>query len=193
MKYILLLTLFFLTGISYGKVLQGQNITASNHNSSTFDVGSIQQSVLIESVFQSRNGDCWVLMDGRVLSSSDELKSLTGWSNIPDARGRVLRTVDHGTGVDPDKSSRSILSGNYTGENLYIGSIQNDSFKSHSHTISGNTQAVSDYVGGSGANYGIVKNQVLAAETDDRGGNETRMKNIYINTFIKIKESCSFN
>jgi len=56
-------------------------------------LGSIQQSILTEAEFQAEMGTTdWVLMDGRNIAGS-KLATLKGWTTIPDARGRFLRTL----------------------------------------------------------------------------------------------------
>lgn len=191
----ILLFLLVMSSISYAKVNQGEAISADKMNSQTFDVGSIQQSVLIETVFQSRNGDCWVLMDGSPLAITDELRQLTGWTNLPDARGRILRMTDLGANVDAGLTDRTKLTGTYTGNESYIGSSQNDEVGPHTHELQGKDDSgTNDYAGGSGANYGLQYNGgSFATSTQENTGTETRMKNINVNMYIKIKESCTYS
>jgi microcystin-dependent protein len=130
----------------------------------------------------------WLLCDGSSVSKTtySDLYSALGdaWGsassttfNIPDLRGRFLRGVDSGSGNDPDASSRTAInSGGNTGDN--VGSYQDDEFKSHNHGIS-----TSSGSGTSGVMRGGVNNS--SSSTSNRGGNETRPKNAYVNYIIK--------
>jgi len=99
--------------------------------------------------------------------------------NVPDFRGRFLRGADSGTGRDPDASSRTAMNpGGSIGDSL--GSIQSDSFRSHTHsaftlniTNTGNVSDTSSrYTQGS-------------ATTSASGGSETRPINANVNYIIK--------
>jgi hypothetical protein len=64
-------------------------------------VGDIQTSVLNTKEFQDLNGTEWVLMDGQTeLPANNSLRLKTGWTKVPDARGRFFRMKDHGAGID---------------------------------------------------------------------------------------------
>lgn len=55
--------------------------------------------------------------------------------HVPDLRGRFLRGVNNGSGVDPDAASRTAMNtGGATGDN--VGSVQADAGQTHGHTIS---------------------------------------------------------
>jgi hypothetical protein len=170
----------------------GDKITANKFNNSTFQVGDVKHSMLGISAFQSIHGDCWKLMDGSSLDGASDLANLSGWTNLPDARGRTLRMNDNGANVDPDKISRILLTNTYSGEDQYLGSNQMDEFEDHDHAIRGGDAAISDYAGGSGADYGIFDGgSSIASRTENVGGNETRMKNTSVNMFIKINNICN--
>ncbi|NEO83329.1 MAG: tail fiber protein [Spirulina sp. SIO3F2] len=146
----------------------------------------------------------WLVCDGEAMSRDDytELYAVIGGSfgdgdnvktfNLPDLRGRFLRGVDHGTGHDPDASSRgaSAERGN-TGDK--VGSAQDDEFKAHHHPL---PQVVADTGGrygqpvGSGSSLGLTWpgfNGTPTPNSQDVGGHETRPKNIYVNWIIKAK------
>jgi len=87
-------------------------------------VGDVKMSILDPEDFIAENGDCWVLMDGRGINSSDRLAQIKGWQNIPDARGSFIRGYDPTGANDPDR-----------GPNPPVGSFQGDSFGAHTHGI----------------------------------------------------------
>jgi len=64
----------------------------------TVPVGSIIQSILTLAQFQAQAGTNWVLMNGASIVGS-RLATITGWTNLPDATGRFLRTA--GGDADP--------------------------------------------------------------------------------------------
>lgn len=87
-------------------------------------VGDVKMSILKPDDFIAENGDCWVLMDGRALNSSDRLAQIKNWQQIPDARGTFIRGYDPSGANDPDR-----------GPNPPVGSYQGDSFGAHTHGI----------------------------------------------------------
>jgi hypothetical protein len=98
--------------------------------------------------------------------------AITGATTVPDMGGRTLRGKNNGNGVNPD------------GE-LSLGAIQGDQFGSHTHVVQG-------YGAGSAAAFirndlgGNANLRNLQPPTAASGGNETRMKNVTVNIFIKI-------
>jgi microcystin-dependent protein len=100
--------------------------------------------------------------------------------NLPDLRGRFVRMVDGGAGLDPDRASRTAMNtGGATGNN--IGSVQADAFEAHTHTFE------------STLGVGIIDNPLEndngdggnVVTTSSTGGNETRPVNAYLNFIIK--------
>lgn len=98
--------------------------------------------------------------------------------NLPDLRGRFMRGVDGSAGRDPDKATRSATNGGNSGNN--VGSVQDDEFKSHTHSVGNNTIYAGSANNSSGGDYPNT-----SFETGARGGNETRPKNINVNFIIK--------
>lgn len=143
-------------------------------NSGTGGIGDVKKSMLSEALFQAQNGTGWVLMDGRNVSGS-RYHTLTGSVTIPDHRGVSSRGKNNG---------RADGNQNPDGE-VALGTFQSHQHSSHSHTI----QAGNANVGGAVANQ-IEAGQTLSNNvprpTLGDGGNETRMKNISVNYFIKI-------
>ncbi|MES2449966.1 MAG: phage tail protein [Pseudomonadota bacterium] len=80
----------------------------------------------------------WMLCDGRSLAAAHypQLFATLGYLyggregafNIPDYRGAFLRGVDHGSGNDPDASSRTAPHGGVAGG---VGSTQASTFQDH--------------------------------------------------------------
>lgn len=129
--------------------------------------------------------------------------------HVPDFRGRFLRGVDQGINRDPDRASRGAMNtGGASGDN--VGSVQTDTFISHSHggVTGGQTsdhQHIEGFAGvNSGASYGVATagapgninqqagqsaaNHALTSGTtanhahgiSAEGGNETRPENANI-------------
>ena len=151
----------------------------------------------------------WLLCDGGSYSQSEfaDLFEVIGSSwgatganfNVPDLRGFFLRGADGGAGNDPESSTRTASnSGGNTGDN--VGSVQDDAFQGHWHTIgedSGEEGFTRGFVAGAGSgspagtspNNGFV-NRALSPVSDGVNGDprtasETRPKNAYVNYIIK--------
>ena len=153
-----------------------------NLSNQTVPVGTIQS----HSANTAPSG--WLICDGSPISRTtySDLYSIVGttWGSgdgsttftIPDFRGWFMRGFDGGSGTDPDAGSR-------TGGNV-IGSSQNEEFKSHYHNWvvnrGGNGGTGRPLAVGDSHNYGN-----LGVNTDSRGGNETRPKNIALQYCIK--------
>lgn len=139
----------------------------------------------------------WLICDGRELNRSDystlyDIIS-NSWGegdgsttfNIPDLRGQFLRGVDTGATKDPDVASRTaIKTGGNTGDN--VGSIQDDQYKSHSHSPNKGSSILEG--GGNGGlesfNFSGGPNSSQSS-TASSGGSETRPKNAYVYFIIK--------
>jgi len=167
-------------------------------------LGSVQFSILTQTQFQAVYGTGWVLCQGQSISGS-ALASLTGITTLPDCRGMSLRGKNNG---------RSDGSQNPDGD-VALGTYQADNFASHTHVQNTHGHTVNDsghghgswasdvsgpdadaYLRGEaqGANYpntvisgtsNISLNNTTATN-QNTGGNETRMRNITLNVFIRI-------
>lgn len=135
----------------------------------------------------------WLLCDGTEYNSQDypELFAAIGVAHggsggtfrVPDYRGRFLRGVDDGAGVDPNASSRTAMNtGGNTGD--LVGSIQADAYAAHTHQQTGSqeTQPVAGPQSVVGTQNGAVGSFY---STQSSGGSETRPKNAYIYFIIK--------
>ena len=100
--------------------------------------------------------------------------------NVPDYRGYVKRDTDDGAGVDPDAASRTDRGDGTTGD--AVGTKQDDELESHTHTFPSNTSAG----GANTVNTKLNSTNDSPTTTAATGGNETRMKNINVNTYIHI-------
>jgi len=174
--------LFILSLSVSANVDSGQKITAKKFNESTLSVGTIQQSLLTESQFQSLQGNCWVTMIGQDVTGTD-YHSITGRTSLPNASGKFLRNVG----------------GNATS----LGNSQDDAFQGHRH---GGKYYPSGSGGGGGdwlteLNYSNSSNKTtnnaVGSPTSDgtngtpRTANETRPTNISVNFFIKVNHECN--
>lgn len=100
--------------------------------------------------------------------------------HLPDLRGRFVRGLDGGAGVDPDAASRTAMNtGGATGNN--IGSVQSDAFEAHTHTFE-STTGVGIIDNPDENDNGASGNVVTTSST---GGNETRPVNAYLNFIVK--------
>ncbi len=154
----------------------------------TAGLGDVKYSVLSEAQFQRVNGAGWVLMAGQAKtalsigatepSAFDYLTTTdnTSLDFLPDGRGIFLRGKNN---------LRADGAQNPDGEKL-IGAYQADELKSHSHTYSSPDYSVWWRGGSSDAGSGAPYGKMSGAA----GGNETRSKNITVNTFVKIKRNC---
>lgn len=132
---------------------------------SFFAVGSVQQTFLSSTEFESIMGTDWVLADGRAVTGS-LYESITGNSNVPDCRGLFLRTV--GGNADPT-----------------IGGTQTDDVGGHTHSIQIRDTSNTGFNFAQGASTSGGSN-TTGLQTDSGVGTETRPVNITVNTFIKI-------
>lgn len=146
-------------------------------------------------------GQGWLPCDGAEISSAiykelfdaigtafggDKVKSTF---NVPDLRGRFARGVDSGTKNDLDAASRQASApGGNAGDQ--VGSIQDDQFKTHRHTIKAAHpgRAGGRSTGDPSAVAGWPTNPA-DKEVEATGGAETRPKNIYVNWIIKAKHT----
>jgi len=150
----------------------------------------------------------WLLCDGTSYDGSDGsqyrelylvIRTNFGGSgetfNVPDLRGKFLRGVDNGAGIDPDSSTRTaLMAGGNSGDT--VGSYEEDAFQGHYHQFFGRT-APETY--GSGSNHcedeaiTSVDNhlQFIGNPKSDgvngtpRVSSETRPLNVAVNYIIK--------
>lgn len=144
-------------------------------------LGDVKHSILEESDFQTVNGDCWVLLDGRSIKGSS-LDILTSRQSIPDGRGYFIRAYDNRQDhrVDVDRAF---------GED--VGTVQADTFKTHFHWaayLQSDPYLVGwDFSSLSSVNAILYETSPPYRITTKTGGNETRPKNITTYTYIRIQ------
>lgn len=146
------------------KVLNSSFLNSSISSTIDIPIGTIIQSMLTITQFQNIKGNGWILADGSSCVGSS-YASITGFTVVPDIRGRTLRGKSYTSGNNPDGD-------------LSLGTYQADMFANHNHT------------GGAISAKGFLVDPNTGAQvsagTSFSGGNETRMKNITVNIFIRI-------
>jgi hypothetical protein len=136
-------------------------------------IGSIVSSMLTEAQYQGLYGTGWILMDGRSCVGS-AYAAVSGATTVPDARGMVLRGKNNG---------RSDGSQNPDGDSA-LGAFQDHAFASHQHSYADGENTGGPNNTDSGGS--ISRYNVNNKSTGFTGGNETRMRNITVNHFIRI-------
>lgn len=170
-------------------------------------VGDIKYSILPPEKFKDVNGDCWVPLDGRTLSNTDELYSL-GVTTLPNAGGMFLRSQDF-TAVSGTESWKPKNSSNNDPDrdhNTAPGSVQSDLLKSHNHTATSTVDDpghrhnidLDDSSGGGGIDdagesgegstttASAVTGITVSTTISNSGGSETRPKNLNFWIYIRI-------
>lgn len=138
-------------------------------------VGDIKHSILQVDDFQALNGECWVLMDGRNISST-KLGAL-GFDNLPDPRGYFIRIYDNRQTdrIDVDRAFGDA-----------IGEVQQDAFQEHTHAIND----IGSRTNGSGEKWGLGHlyqgDRYNATSSTAGNGTETRPVNITMYLYIRI-------
>ena len=197
MKLLVFIFINVLSFSLFAQVNQGETITAKRFNESTLSVGTIQQSLLTESEFQSLQGNCWVRMRGQSIATSD-LATITGGrlNVLPDTSGRFLRDTG-GTnapllGQVQGDAIRNITGSwkttwNYSSGGFYnlqtSGAFYNDTSNPGPSRIAG-----TDSGGYSGYPALDASRQV---PTTDTNTGENRPVNMGVNFFIKINHECN--
>lgn len=159
---------------SFANVQSGDEVSSVEYNNSKFNIGDIKHSILTLAEFQTLHGSCWIkLNQGADNSDIDitgsDLANLKSVNSIKSATGRVLRAEG--------------------GLSNSLGQTQEDELKSHRHRLSENSgssgdgPAIDSFPGSASTNS--------SAYTQYTGGDETRMKNLTVNMFIKINNNCN--
>lgn len=161
--------------------IPGTSISLSSIFSYIQPVGSIIHSMLTEAQFQSETGANWILADGRDVTGSS-YSTITGIATCPDLRGVTLRGKNNGSSRNPDGD-------------VALGTYQADELYSHTHTQNAHSHLyIASTIGGGFGAAGVAGTAPYNGTTTDNttatnqnfGGNETRMKNVTVNIFIRI-------
>lgn len=172
-------------------------------------VGDIKYSILPPDKFKDVNGDCWVPLDGRALSTTDALYA-QGVTTLPNAGGMFIRAQDFSVVSGSEAWKPKNNSDNDPGRTSATapGSFQGDDNKSHTHTGTTSTNGNHTHSwnfglegddSGSGGSYdeftrrpGSTGDAIAAAGnhshtfTTDASGGEARPKNLNFWIYIRI-------
>lgn len=161
-------------------------VTANGVTADSAPIGQIISAMLTEQQFRAVHGSGWILADGRSTGvAASKYGTVTGATSVPDLRGMVLRGKNNG---------RADAKQNPDGD-VALGTYQGDVNKSHNHYSfdsdidphDGNTNWLLTSTAQSGMfRGGFVGGGTRPMVTSTDGGNETRMRNITVNHFIKI-------
>lgn len=201
MKSLLFLTVFYslsataeISQVSQGTLIQASKlnelITQLNELNSKVTLleqkilptGSIVNSLLSLNQFKAENGDCWRAMDGQALNPTDDLRSLYGYTSIPNASGRFLRNSggDAAPLAQAQEDAMQPITG-YAGLIMYGNSADGSFYGSGTLTqLPGGTPAP-------------AQSLYINTARQTRTASETRPKNLTVNMFIKFKKACNFN
>ena len=136
-------------------------------------IGDVKTSMLSEAQFQALRDSSWILMDGRSVVGSG-YETITGNTNIPDARGLVLRGKNNGRSDGKENPDGDVA----------LGTFQDHEIVSHSHQ---KILAPQPAGAGNGTPQSSAGSETLRPTSNNAtGGNETRMRNTTVNFFIKI-------
>ncbi len=188
-----------------GDTFDGRDVSVDGTKLDTIDTGAnkIPSGMMAPFGGTSAPGG-WLLCDGASISRTTYagLFAAIGTAygtasgstfNVPDFEGRFLRGTDNAAGRDPDAAARTAMAtGGNTSDN--IGSIQDDAFQGHWHTLRDDTTAL--YAGGgvhalSNISQNADVNNVVRAPISDgvngtpRITSETRSLNANVNWIIK--------
>lgn len=168
----------------------------NNTTQDTGKVGQIISAMLSETQFQAIHGNNWILSDGRsVAGSSYALAS--GNTTVPDLRGMALRGKNNGGSA---LGTRGDGFQNPDGD-LALGTLQDHTFSSHNHGGGNHSHTWNSYLwyvfsngaliartGYDNIGSGQITETMNASGTiiSTQGGNETRMRNVTVNHFIKV-------
>jgi len=109
---------------------------------------------------------------------------------LPDYRGKFLRGQNHdaketdGTLVDPDRDKRTPHAGSSGNAGNSVGSLEGDKIRQHRHQMEAELYAA-------GERHDLVPGKTNGVQRqtgfclDDRCGDETRPKNVYVNYLVK--------
>jgi len=122
----------------------------------------------------------WSPADGRQVPNS-AFETITAEARVPDLRGQFLRGLNW---FDKDQTSQ-VNPARKDPEDRTRGSYQEDDFKKHNHSIPG-PAAVGHIVSSANNFFNEPVGRQSPIQTNDRGGDETRPRNIAVFYYIRI-------
>jgi hypothetical protein len=123
-----------------------------------------------------KDGDQWLICDGRAVS---------GGPPLPDLRGWFLRGKDSRAGTPSRDPEESLRTDPYTGQaSTAVGSVQPDQFEAHRHVLNG--WYIVAPQGGSSPLLLAVQGSSPNGETDLAGQMETRPINAYLHYIMRV-------
>ncbi len=150
----------------------------------------------------------WLLCDGRTVSrtANPDLYAAIGTAhgagdgvttvNLPDYRGRFLRGANNAVSPELDPGPRSAMASGGAADG--VGSVQDDLFKSHTHSATGTGYGYLEWLQ-SGSEVGLptgswkMRWRSSTGDPSSGAGAETRPKNAAVNWIIKCgpRDSCT--
>jgi hypothetical protein len=140
-----------------------------------FPVGTVIASYLSPQQMKENHGDEWVLANGDDVSTKTVFYTITGKTKLPDLRGMFIR----GLNVSRDDKKQDP-----DGQNRVVGDYQADDFQQHNHSITTAGVWGRSFKGEDGSPKTAYEKN---GNTGDRGGKETRSRNIALYYYIKIR------
>lgn len=169
-------------------------------------IGSFEQSMLTEVQYQALYGSGWIITDGRSVTGS-KYHILTGNTNVPDFRGLVIRGKNNGRSDGNQNPDGELALGQFQ-DHLFTQHDHGGGSHSHNGNTSGEITnghrinygepfGINGYQGGASypdSNVSNSLNHTHSFTTNGpnstvlilQGGNETRMRNVTMNSFIRI-------
>jgi hypothetical protein len=139
-----------------------------------FPVGTVIASYLAPPRMKERYGEQWALADGSDVSTKTAFYDITGKTQLPDLRGMFIRglNADRKDGKqDPD------------GDTRVVGDYQADDFHRHKHAFGTAGIWGRSFKGEDGSpKTAYAKDE----DTKEKGGNETRPRNVALYYYIRI-------
>ena len=175
-------------------------------------VGDIKYSILNPTQFATRNGNCWVPMDGRNINTS-RLGMDFGINSLPDAGGMFLRGQEFSTSPnnDPDRTTSSaiaVVQGQGFLAHNHAASTSTNGNHNHGHNADGNTVGLATLGNfntptGFDNSYTTPNSEMILSQVDplslnsagdhshsvtvnNAGGTETRPVNLNVWVYIRI-------
>ncbi|WP_149242240.1 hypothetical protein [Dyadobacter sp. 32] len=150
-------------------------------------IGDVKYSVLPPDKFQEENGSGWVLMDERIPLKNSALKTKHGITELPDARGLFIRTLNSNRA---DGKGDTFQQEN--GRERLMGEYQGDQFSKHNHPMNYELGRSDTWGGGWGSGAGgqtaVNSPGTTKHVNNEVGGAENRPKSIALYTYVKINE-----